>query len=306
MQHSNQNQTCEKLWNDVNDCQRRVLALQNLFHEDQKSISFVLQQSIELCSKIKTIEWELLGMKCIEKLIAQYDEAREMALEFSSKQEIPLKHQVKDELLKLGQKKILEIRKFGQPTLLITPPTTFQDKLYVVNTNRKYIAPKNHQDVQLKASLVGRLATDTLWNPKPHKLLISIVDGLPDMPATQEKTSVQTLSEMYIEKDQELNIKGQRMITAHEWLVLEHGSLKRYNKARNNRKNQSHQNPEKEIVDCNNPLSGKTIFVCDPNNFVMPCGSFETVTRQIYLDATSSIQNNKIARFRPAITVFEF
>lgn len=279
--------TCQELLEELRSLQARF----RVFVELQASLPVLysdpgadarqryLEESQKLGEDVKILNEKFVPpevQRLLESVEKQYDNAKEMALEFSPEVKIPSKELVMEKIRGLGAEKLKEIAKFGQPTLLMTPSTTMAEKEMVLDKKKRY--PRRWGDACFIED-----ADHERWDPKPESLTVSIVEGLSILPELPDEILKDgdgglTLWDFRYKKlYQQFQARGLRMITAHEYAILMQLSLKNYENAKNNPRHKNHQNPKQEIVD---PYrQGGASAPHQPENVLtnmqgVPCGCF--------------------------------
>jgi hypothetical protein len=226
---------------------------------------------------------------------ANYIKAKETAEEICPGCKIPDQGKILAELQKLPVKRLKEIcEMMEEPTLLIVPDNSFDQKVAGMNGNKHY----NHQDGQDDAYVNSGSDSPYKNAPKMTKMKVSIVDGIihPKPPAAGVSNKLGARRDYFTSLFQ---AKNMRHIDKDEYAVLLQRSLREAGVSGDNNK----------IID--NWESGNgTVTFFNPatltSTALVAYGFFYSHIRQAYFNANNPVTADDHLRGRASVQVFEY
>lgn len=185
--------------------------------------------ALPVLTQINNLTLDKKLKEMIKQIMAQYNEAVLTAMEFDPELEPPSVEEVCQNLINAGVEMLKTVGKFQKPTLVIVPKTSFKEKIKAMAEKNKYTFPNFEFGNDSPFFAVK----------SPTKNFISIIDGNPGMPPTDEVTyRDEDRSEMrnvYYSniciKDQ-INAtyarRGLRSTNVHEFYVLLQASIRAF------------------------------------------------------------------------------
>jgi hypothetical protein len=239
--------------------------------------------------------------KGFEELIKQMDQSYDEMIDTLKDYKYPMdkvpdKKTVQKAIIKLGPEMLKKIKKFGKPTLLITPAVDLEFMKNKIDENKKY------------ANANGELQNDTyfdpapnnaLWGLKPGKLKVTIVDGISEMPQLPANVVQMDWEHRHKYLTDEYKKQKMEMISSYEYAMLAQRSLKSFEKA----KNDPNRTPEDEIIDKNTFTVFNGGHLTDLQK--VPSGNFDSVGRLFRFSWSFPRIQPAYLRSRPSVQVLE-
>ena len=159
-------------------------------------------------------ESELSPEELMEALEKSYDDglATLTAFGFDAKKAAQAKGWFIDEINQLEGNEYLNIAEMHKPTVVITPPGSFEDKVMAINAHKKM---PNQFDCSFSHSVIHHK-----WGPAQNKWIVSIVDGVDAMPQPDfinDKMNVGQKMEQYEKAFAQENLD---VMSCHEGAML--------------------------------------------------------------------------------------
>ncbi|MCX6733289.1 MAG: hypothetical protein NTX63_00580 [Candidatus Peregrinibacteria bacterium] len=229
---------------------------------------------------------------------AAYEDAVAVAKEFDPNVKILPRKEVLSGIISLGEDMLKEIAKFGKPTLLVVPRTTFEQKEEAMNAHKKY---ENQVD--------GFVSTDKgspfLVIATPAKVSISIVDGAPHMPHIPTILPNSRFDQRKLKFKKHYQERGMCLINVHEYVVLMQRSLYEYKKSGNDEVSRD----TSKILDFTR--HDNNTYTCLDDQYLgasprVAFGCFGSLNRQMFFYASGAEQTFADLRGRPSMKVMEY
>ena len=234
----------------------------------------------------------------LKELFEGYDEAVATAREVDPDVEIKPFTEVCAAFKNLGAEKIKEIAGFGQPTILVTPKNSFQDKKASMDRNKRYVDAngKQQDDVWLleeENSPYTNVAT-------PAETEISVVDGQPHMPHIPGITPNSRWDDRKAAFKAHFAKKGLRLMNIHEAAVLEQRSLREY---------EANSKDVTKIVDYYQ--TGQDTVSCLDDEYLtnssfVACSCFDADCRRVGFAGNNPDNTNADLRARPSVQILKY